>query len=283
MATLESIGLEDGYAQLGDVRLHYVEAGEGPLVVLLHGFPEFWFGWRRQIPALAEAGFRVVAPDMRGYNLSSRPEGIDGVRHRPAGGRRPRPDPRAGSGTGLPGRTRLGRGRPPGRRRRTTRRWWSGWRSSTAPIPAGCCAPCGDRASSPGPGTCSSSSCRGYRSASSGPRLGGASRRVRRRAAGGLHAAGHRALRRGVVAAGRPDGDAQLLPRGLSPAAPRAGRGAGRSRPRPWSSGASAIATSAPSSPSPTLPTSPTWSASSACPTPRTGCSTKSPSGSGNC
>jgi epoxide hydrolase 4 len=76
MMSLETIGLEDGYAQLGDVRLHYVEAGDGPLVVLLHGFPEFWFGWRRQIPALAEAGFRVVAPDMRGYNLSSRPADV---------------------------------------------------------------------------------------------------------------------------------------------------------------------------------------------------------------
>jgi len=73
MTTLETGGLRDGYAELGDVRLHYVEAGDGPLVVLLHGFPEFWFGWRSQIPALAEAGFRVVAPDMRGYNLSSRP------------------------------------------------------------------------------------------------------------------------------------------------------------------------------------------------------------------
>ena len=58
------------------MRLHYVEAGEGPLVVLLHGFPEFWYGWRRQIQPLAAAGFRVVAPDMRGYNLSSRPEGV---------------------------------------------------------------------------------------------------------------------------------------------------------------------------------------------------------------
>jgi pimeloyl-ACP methyl ester carboxylesterase len=67
--------LREGYADVGDVRLHYVEAGEGPLVVLLHGFPEFWFGWRRQIVPLAEAGFRVVAPDMRGYNLSSRPSG----------------------------------------------------------------------------------------------------------------------------------------------------------------------------------------------------------------
>src|SRR6478735_409256 len=69
-------GLREGYAEVGDVQLHYVEAGEGPLVVLLHGFPEFWYGWRRQIQPLAAAGFRVVAPDMRGYNLSSRPEEV---------------------------------------------------------------------------------------------------------------------------------------------------------------------------------------------------------------
>jgi epoxide hydrolase 4 len=68
--------MRDGYADLGEVRLHYVEAGEGPLVVLLHGFPDFWYSWRFQIPALAGAGFRVVAPDMRGYNLSSRPPEI---------------------------------------------------------------------------------------------------------------------------------------------------------------------------------------------------------------
>jgi pimeloyl-ACP methyl ester carboxylesterase len=68
--------VHDGYADIGDVRLHYVEAGEGPLVVLLHGFPEFWYGWRLQIKPLAAAGFRVVAPDMRGYNLSSRPKGV---------------------------------------------------------------------------------------------------------------------------------------------------------------------------------------------------------------
>jgi pimeloyl-ACP methyl ester carboxylesterase len=65
--------MRDGYAELGTVRLHYVEAGEGPLVVLLHGFPEFWFGWRQQIERLAAAGFRAVAPDQRGYNLSSKP------------------------------------------------------------------------------------------------------------------------------------------------------------------------------------------------------------------
>jgi len=79
MSTTEdrtTIELRDGYAEIGDVRLHYVEAGEGPLVVLLHGFPEFWYGWRRQIQPLAAAGFRVVAPDMRGYNLSSRPHDV---------------------------------------------------------------------------------------------------------------------------------------------------------------------------------------------------------------
>lgn len=64
-------------AVVNDVRLHYVTAGEenDPLVVLLHGFPEFWYSWRHQIPALADAGFRVVAPDMRGYNTSERPHG----------------------------------------------------------------------------------------------------------------------------------------------------------------------------------------------------------------
>ena len=68
--------LREGYAEIGDQRLHYVEAGEGPLVVLLHGFPEFWYAWRQQIAPLATAGFRVVAPDTRGYNLSSKPEGV---------------------------------------------------------------------------------------------------------------------------------------------------------------------------------------------------------------
>ena len=71
-----TIQVRDGYAEVGDVRLHYVEAGQGPLVVLLHGFPEFWYGWRQQIQPLAAAGFHAVAPDMRGYNLSSRPDGI---------------------------------------------------------------------------------------------------------------------------------------------------------------------------------------------------------------
>ena len=69
--------IRERVAEVHDIRMHYVEAGEGPLVVLLHGFPEFWYSWRLQIEPLARAGFRVVAPDLRGYNLTSRPEGVD--------------------------------------------------------------------------------------------------------------------------------------------------------------------------------------------------------------
>jgi pimeloyl-ACP methyl ester carboxylesterase len=59
------------------IDLHVVEAGEGPLVVLCHGFPELWYSWRHQLPALAEAGYRVVAPDQRGYGGSDKPGAID--------------------------------------------------------------------------------------------------------------------------------------------------------------------------------------------------------------
>jgi pimeloyl-ACP methyl ester carboxylesterase len=75
-----SAGFTHRYANLGGLRLHYVEAGEGPLVVLLHGFPEFWYSWRHQLPALAAAGFHAVAPDMRGYNLSTKPRRVAGYR-----------------------------------------------------------------------------------------------------------------------------------------------------------------------------------------------------------
>lgn len=70
----------DRFATVNGVRLHYVEAGSGPLVVLLHGFPEFWYSWRHQIPVLAQAGFRVLAPDLRGYNLSNKPRGVANYR-----------------------------------------------------------------------------------------------------------------------------------------------------------------------------------------------------------
>ncbi len=64
------------------VSLHVAQAGpvDGPLVVLLHGFPEFWLEWRDYFAPLAQAGFRVVAPDQRGYNLSSKPQGVAAYR-----------------------------------------------------------------------------------------------------------------------------------------------------------------------------------------------------------
>jgi pimeloyl-ACP methyl ester carboxylesterase len=64
------------------IRLHAVEAGpaDGRLLILLHGFPELWLGWRRQIEPLAAAGFRVLVPDQRGYNLSDKPRGVGSYR-----------------------------------------------------------------------------------------------------------------------------------------------------------------------------------------------------------
>jgi pimeloyl-ACP methyl ester carboxylesterase len=59
------------------IHLHFVEQGEGPLIVLCHGFPESWYSWRHQLPALSAAGFHAVAVDMRGYGQSDRPEAID--------------------------------------------------------------------------------------------------------------------------------------------------------------------------------------------------------------
>ena len=64
------------------ISLHTRQAGpeDGPLVVLLHGFPEFWYGWHRQIKPLADAGYRVIVPDQRGYNRSDKPDGVDSYR-----------------------------------------------------------------------------------------------------------------------------------------------------------------------------------------------------------
>jgi pimeloyl-ACP methyl ester carboxylesterase len=70
--------LETIHFQNGAVSLHAIAAGppDGPVAVLLHGFPEFWRGWHRQIAPLAAAGLRVIVPDQRGYNLSSKPPGV---------------------------------------------------------------------------------------------------------------------------------------------------------------------------------------------------------------
>jgi epoxide hydrolase 4 len=70
--------IEKQFVRVGDINLHIVTAGDkdGEPVMLLHGFPEFWYGWRYQIPYLAEKGYCVIVPDQRGYNLSNKPDGI---------------------------------------------------------------------------------------------------------------------------------------------------------------------------------------------------------------
>lgn len=69
-------GADEGYVDSSGVKIHYVTMGSGPLVVMLHGFPDFWYTWREQMPALAKH-FQVVAIDLRGYNKSDQPEGVD--------------------------------------------------------------------------------------------------------------------------------------------------------------------------------------------------------------
>ena len=70
-------GVRHRTIEANGIRLHVAEQGEGPLVVLCHGFPESWYSWRHQLRALAEAGFHAVAPDMRGYGQSEAPTAID--------------------------------------------------------------------------------------------------------------------------------------------------------------------------------------------------------------
>jgi epoxide hydrolase 4 len=73
-AGAEDLG-EEGYADSGGVKIHYVTAGKGPLVVLMHGFPDYWYTWRDQMPTLAKH-FQVVALDLRGYNKSDQPKEV---------------------------------------------------------------------------------------------------------------------------------------------------------------------------------------------------------------
>ena len=70
-------GIEHSFVEVNGVRLHIAAQGEGPLVLLLHGFPECWYSWRHQFRPLAEAGYRVVAPDQRGYARSEQPSDAD--------------------------------------------------------------------------------------------------------------------------------------------------------------------------------------------------------------
>ncbi len=67
---------EEGFVDNKGVKIHYLEWGEGPLVIMLHGFPDFWYSWRHLIPELSKS-HKVVAVDLRGYNLSDRPKGVE--------------------------------------------------------------------------------------------------------------------------------------------------------------------------------------------------------------
>src|SRR5690606_11462089 len=71
-----AIEINHRFVETNGIRMHIAEAGEGPLVVLCHGFPESWYSWRHQLTALAEAGFHAVAPDQRGYGQTDAPEEI---------------------------------------------------------------------------------------------------------------------------------------------------------------------------------------------------------------
>jgi len=69
--------IEHSFVEANGIKYHVAEAGAGPLVLMCHGFPESWYSWRHQIAALSEAGYRVIAPDMRGYGQTDRPHSID--------------------------------------------------------------------------------------------------------------------------------------------------------------------------------------------------------------
>jgi len=81
-AAVPAVELRSSRRTVNGIDLHVVAAGEesAPLVVLLHGFPEFWYGWRRVIGPLVEAGYRVLVPDQRGYNRSEKPDGVGSYR-----------------------------------------------------------------------------------------------------------------------------------------------------------------------------------------------------------
>lgn len=71
------LNVESRFINVNGIQLHIVEKGDGPAVLLLHGFPDSWYLWRNQIPAFVEAGFRVIAPDLRGFGESDKPEDPD--------------------------------------------------------------------------------------------------------------------------------------------------------------------------------------------------------------
>lgn len=73
---MSSASLQHRFVEANDIKMHYVEEGSGPVVVMCHGWPESWYSWRHQIPAVAAAGFRTIAPDQRGYGQTDAPTQI---------------------------------------------------------------------------------------------------------------------------------------------------------------------------------------------------------------
>src|SRR5580658_6068113 len=71
--------MEHEYAAVNGIRTHYVTAGSGKLILFVHGFPEFWYAWRRQLKEFGR-DHHAVAPDLRGYNLTSKPDGVEHYR-----------------------------------------------------------------------------------------------------------------------------------------------------------------------------------------------------------
>jgi pimeloyl-ACP methyl ester carboxylesterase len=77
IAAQEPAGIQHKFVETNGIKMHYAEMGKGPLVVLIHGFPELWYSYRHIIPALANAGYHVVAPDMRGYGQTDAPPRVE--------------------------------------------------------------------------------------------------------------------------------------------------------------------------------------------------------------
>src|SRR5215475_38545 len=70
-------GVAHRFIETNGIRIHVAEQGRGPLILFCHGFPESWYSWRHQLSALADAGYHAVAPDMRGYGQTDRPEAVE--------------------------------------------------------------------------------------------------------------------------------------------------------------------------------------------------------------
>ena len=74
---IDGVEVKHNFTKINGIEYHFAEAGQGPLVLLIHGFPELWYSWRHQIPAIAKAGYRVVAPDLRGFGQTEATDNLN--------------------------------------------------------------------------------------------------------------------------------------------------------------------------------------------------------------